>query len=683
MLERTPETSRWLAADPAVEAPHAGIELGHEPPLDVNGLSAPPGDRRGVSLRWLIGSVLTGLSGALLLGSAIYVSVEGDSAVAELPESVAPPSPKAQGAGPVVSARKADRLVKEDIVISARQAMKAPMTLRVADREVIKVRSFVRIASALTLTSGQYATDIPTFDPVKLFAEGTDTPERAPEQPDTGDADVSIVKRDLTVAAVEEGAPALSDEDAAAQAAEERRLIQKSGENPVLPIPAQMMLQRTLSQPAAADGITAFANPVETSFSNIEVRMVPENVTVLPKTEAAADKANAVNAEQIVALKKGETLEQVLRANGADDARIRAILGALSGTAKVTSLAEGQRVRLLVGPGPGPGNPRQILRVMLLGDTAIEAIAAIDDRGQFVSVAPPASEDASVTGKPVAEGEDDSEDEESGRGVRLYESLYETAAKNKLPQNVVEELIRIFAYDVDFQRRVASGDTFELFYASDEDNPDNPEILYASLTTGGETHQVYRYQSAEDGSVDYFDPNGRSLKKFLLRKPIAAGELRSTFGMRYHPILHYSKMHTGVDWANKIGTPILAAGNGTIIKAGWTSGYGRHTEIQHANGYVTTYSHQSAFAKGIVPGARVRQGQVIGYLGSSGLSTGPHLHYEVLVNSHFVNPLKIKVPRGRELEGRVLADFKRQRDQVTALLSKAANTRVLAQSDTQ
>ena len=130
-------------------------------------------------------------------------------------------------------------------------------------------------------------------------------------------------------------------------------------------------------------------------------------------------------------------------------------------------------------------------------------------------------------------------------------------------------------------------------------------------------------------------------------------------------------MHTGIDWANKIGTPILAAGNGTIIKAEWDSGYGRRIEIQHANGYVTSYSHQSAFAKGIAPGVKVRQGQVIGFLGSTGLSTGPHLHYEVLVNGNFVNPMKIKVPRGRELDGKALVEFKRQRDEVLGLIEKA------------
>ena len=193
--------------------------------------------------------------------------------------------------------------------------------------------------------------------------------------------------------------------------------------------------------------------------------------------------------------------------------------------------------------------------------------------------------------------------------------------------------------------------------------------------------RVFRFQAPDDGTVDYFDEAGRSLKKFLIRKPIADGQLRSGFGYRRHPILGYSKMHTGVDWSNRIGTPIMAAGNGTVIKAEWDSGYGRRVEVQHANGYVTAYSHQSAFARGIAPGARVRQGQLIGYVGSTGLSTGPHLHYEVIVNGHFVDPMKIRVPRGRELEGRMLADFKRQREQVETLLQRAGGQNRFAQRD--
>jgi murein DD-endopeptidase MepM/ murein hydrolase activator NlpD len=151
--------------------------------------------------------------------------------------------------------------------------------------------------------------------------------------------------------------------------------------------------------------------------------------------------------------------------------------------------------------------------------------------------------------------------------------------------------------------------------------------------------------------------------------------MRSGFGARRHPILGYTKMHTGVDWGAPNGSPIIATGNGTIEKAGWEGGYGKYIRIQHANGYKTAYGHMSAFARGIRPGVRVRQGQIIGFVGSTGLSTGPHCHYEVLVNGRFVNPMRIKLPRGRELDGQTLVGFSRERDRIEQLLGgQATNT---------
>jgi murein DD-endopeptidase MepM/ murein hydrolase activator NlpD len=177
---------------------------------------------------------------------------------------------------------------------------------------------------------------------------------------------------------------------------------------------------------------------------------------------------------------------------------------------------------------------------------------------------------------------------------------------------------------VDFQRKAAPGDNFDILYAGDDEKADNDgkaEVLYAALTVGGETKKFYRFQSPDDGLVDYYDETGKSAKKFLVRKPVAEGVLRSGFGVRNHPILGYSKMHTGIDWAAPMGTPIYASGNGVIEKIGWGSGYGRYTRIRHTNGYETAYGHQSAFARGLEVGTHVRQGQLIGYVGSTGLSS--------------------------------------------------------------
>ena len=192
------------------------------------------------------------------------------------------------------------------------------------------------------------------------------------------------------------------------------------------------------------------------------------------------------------------------------------------------------------------------------------------------------------------------------------------------------------------------------------------------MTVRDQTFKYYRFQTPDDNCVDFYDENGRSTRKFLLRKPIADGEMTSPFGMRYHPILHFTRMHTGVDWGAPIGTPIFAAGNGVVIKAELDSGYGRRVEIQHANGYVTTYNHMSGFGRGIAEGVHVTQGQVIGYLGQSGLATGPHLHYEVIINGNFVDPMAIKLARTREFDGKMLAAFKRERDRIDQLMAAGA-----------
>ena len=201
------------------------------------------------------------------------------------------------------------------------------------------------------------------------------------------------------------------------------------------------------------------------------------------------------------------------------------------------------------------------------------------------------------------------------------------------------------------------------------------EVLFASLTVGGETKKYYRFQTPDDAVVDYYDETGKSAKKFLVRKPVNNAMMRSGFGSRRHPILGYSRMHTGVDWATRYGTPIFASGNGVIDRIGWEGGYGKYISIKHPNGYETAYGHMSAYAKGMDVGKRVRQGQVIGYVGSTGLSTGAHVHYEIKVNGRFVDPLRVRLPRGRSLEGSLLTAFEQERDRLEAQMSNRSGAR--------
>ena len=299
----------------------------------------------------------------------------------------------------------------------------------------------------------------------------------------------------------------------------------------------------------------------------------------------------------------------------------------------------------------------------MYADDQLRATVAITDSGGYKPVA---LRTAQAPRKPKAADEDS-----SGGGMSLYESLYETALKQGLPRSIIDVMTRVFANDVDFQRATAPGDSVEAFFSDPDDINPRPELLCASMTVRDQTFKYYRFQTPDDNMVDFYDDNGRSMRKFLVRKPIAEGEMTSPFGMRFHPILHYARMHTGVDWAAPIGTPIYAAGNGVVIKAGWDGGYGRRVEIQHANGYVTAYNHMSGFGRGIAEGAHVVQGQTVGYLGDSGLATGPHLHYEVIINGNFVDPMAIKLPRTREFDGKMLAAFKRERDRIDQLMGEA------------
>ncbi len=642
-----------------------GLDLGTTAPLSgkTEGL---PFDRRTVSLRWLFATALSGIGGLALIGSALFASLDSRSFVALAPERAAPVRAVATVDGVPL---RADRLITAPDIAAARQSFKAPTPIRVGDREVIRQKPYVRLATTLALTTGNFATDVPRFDSQRLFASGPVVADRGPEPPPAPEreGEVSVQRRPLAAETSRTLAPfALTEQQIETQVEEARRLALLALRSPTLGLAPQQMLARAMPVPGSAPQSDAAA---DRGFSNIQVTVVPENVTAVAKsTTSASAGAAATTEERLVVMRRGESFEQALVRNGIGLAQARSALAAVAVRLKDGTVREGQRVKLLVAV-PGAARAEAVLlRAIVLEDDRPVAIAALNDRSQYVSVAP-AEQEGTPTRQAAAT--EDEEEEDDGGGVRLYESIYETAARYEIPRPVVEQLVRVFFFDTDLQRRVSGGDSFEVFYAEDEENAGRHELLYASLSVAGTTKRYYRYASVADAPPDFFDETGRSSRRFLLRKPISEGIFRSGFGSRYHPILRYSRMHTGVDWANKIGTPIIAAGDGTVIKAEWDSGYGRRVEIQHAYNFVTTYSHMSAFGRGITEGTKVRQGQVIGYLGNSGLSTGPHLHYEVLVNDSFVDPMTIRIPQGRELDNRQIAEFKTEKSRIDELMKKA------------
>lgn len=614
-------------------------------------------------MQWFSGTILTGLCGAALIGGAVFASLDGEMTFAKLPEHVEGALRGAFGASDKASvARKSDRLPPPSDSAAARQVIRVSTVTRAGNREVMRVRPFVRIAGNLSLATSDLSSKIPPFNAQRLLTDvGTAAPADGDDQQSPNaaepDAEVSFVTRDL--------AAVLPRAKIAANIAIDEVLMRVRdasawrGNSAVRY--ASTGLPADIKMAYAAEG-------TPDPYAGFETRVVPENVTLLPKTKDQITGGNPTG-ERIHIVKKGDSVQSILRDMGATPGEALAIANNLGARGRDGGLKEGQKLRILMAPA-GPGQQRQQpVRVIVANETSIEAVAALSDLGKYVAVDVQSFNSVTET---ASKSDDDEDDDDDGTGVRLYQSIYETALRNKVPVSVIEDMIRIYSYDVDFQRRVQAGDSFEVFFAGEDETPVNnekTEVLYAALTVGGETKKYYRFQTPDDSVVDYYDETGKSAKKFLVRKPVNNAIMRSGFGGRRHPILGYTKMHTGVDWAAPYGTPIFASGNGVIEKAQWEGGYGKYIKIKHPNGYETAYGHMTAFAKGMEPGKRVNQGQVIGFVGSTGLSTGAHVHYEILVNGRFVDPMRVKLPRGRSLDGPLLSNFETERDRIDNMMA--------------
>ena len=253
----------------------------------------------------------------------------------------------------------------------------------------------------------------------------------------------------------------------------------------------------------------------------------------------------------------------------------------------------------------------------------------------------------------------------------IKNNLYSSAVHSGIEPNIIIEFARIFGFEVDFQRDIRQEDSFEILYERfvDDNNKvrDTGKIIYASMYVNGEEINLYNFNYKNE--EDFYDINGKSITKSLMKTPINGARLSSSYGMRKHPILGYNKMHRGTDFAAPSGTPIMASGSGKITRARWCGGGGNCVKIKHNSTYETIYAHMKAFAKGIKEGRKVKQGQIIGYVGSTGLSTGPHLHYEVIVNGKKVNSQKLKLPSGKILKGEERKQFELDRIKIDLKLS--------------
>ena len=256
----------------------------------------------------------------------------------------------------------------------------------------------------------------------------------------------------------------------------------------------------------------------------------------------------------------------------------------------------------------------------------------------------------------------------------IKKSLYHASVEKKINPNIIFKFAQIYGFEVDFQRDIRKNDSFQIIY--DENKiVEFGDIIYANLILRGKSLELYYFKSEKDNINDHFDANGQSIKRTLMKTPINGARLSSSFGKRKHPILGYTKLHAGTDFAAPTGTPIMASGSGVILKAGWCGGGGNCVKIRHNSTYSTVYAHMSKFARGIKKGIRVNQGQTIGYVGSTGMSTGPHLHYEVIKNGVKINSQTLKMPSGKKLKGKLRENFELSKIKIDVLKSELINNK--------
>lgn len=618
--------------------------------------------RRGGRFRWLLSTFLAAGVGAVAIGVVLFGSLDRvDTSAGVLPtlqqftEARLPqPAIVRASRGLSWSLPKSDRLQVASGSMGVKQIIHDQVRVRRNNRPFIQIRPYLRIVARLSGVAPEAAEAVPPFNPFKLYAT----------EAQASDADGSLRQRrsDVSVRVVELLGGILPSEDGQElDASEVAELVARAKEE------AQNLAMRPSLQPddlgqpldmdLAADSEAADSAPAA-------------NTTVLLKSVADADEADddlEQSEVRVIRVASGDNLARILQRLGTEPWQVNAMLQAARPSFPDNALMPGQEVHVTLVPSLSNPTKMEPVRFSVFAEGHEHKVTVLRSAaGEFVASASPY--DDKLARFALQHGD-------RSHSGSLYASIYHTALSEGVPPDTIMQILRIHAYETDFRRRVGHGDMLDFFFDVKEDaGPDSTpgELLYTAIASGGESRRFWRFRTP-DGIVDYYDEYGNNSKRFLMRKPVRGESVRLTsgFGMRVHPIINAPKMHTGIDWASPVGTPILAAGNGVIEEAHRKGGYGNYVRIRHANGYQTTYAHMSRIGPGIRQGLKVRQGQVIGYVGCTGLCSGPHLHYEVLVNKRFVNPLKIQVPRERQLAGRQLAMYQKERARIEELMRRA------------
>jgi len=626
-------------------------------------------------LKWLAGTCVAGMVGLCLIGVAIYASMnmsDGGGMVSSLRRASLAALQPIRGATLAhdkqsASSEKGDRIQMTAAGFATRHVIHDTVVERQGHREFITIKPYARIVASLGTTEPEDASSLPPFNPFKLYSDAT------PINAGTGDAAnaaelIAVNVLDVAAGAFpEEDGIELKPEDIDALIAEAAENF-AGAETPLLTRGAgEATLQQASYRPDQVMG---------------QIVLAP-NTTVIHKTEDEASDDSEDTAEALpdgsetksLTVGRGDTMSSLLSKIGAEPTQAKSIIDAFAPVFQAQDLKQGQELRFTLVPAPSDTGQMEPMKISVFakGDVHLATVAR-NKNGDF------AATDQSVSMVEV----DEISKLKGPQHATLYTSFYHAALSQHLTVDTILKLLRVHSYDVDFKQKTKPGDSFEVFLDIPEGEDDRDgagEVLYTSMTVDGTTRDFFRFRTP-DGQVDYYDEQGNSAKKFLMRNPVKGGRYTSGFGARHHPILGYVRMHTGVDWAAPTGTPILAAGDGTVDMVGREGGYGNYIRIRHSNGFSTAYGHLSQYAAGLQAGTNVKQGQVIGYVGSTGRSTGAHCHYEIMVNAKFVNPMTIQVPRGLQLTGHEVAEFQKEKKRIEALMQLDPVTSRVAEANT-
>lgn len=630
--------------------------MGDEPPILAGGTRPP--DKREVSLRWLSGTFMTGITSISLMGIALFVALEGKEQLTS-PAAALNSTNSLPIGTPLAKGEKMNR-IRSSIITSKepdKLVMNVPTLINDGDQQIVRTRPFVHVSMPLA-SNYQDVAEYPKFNPLQIFST-----EQSAVSASINPGAIYGAKIDSEISLKTYDYP--YSDDGLRYAG---RMNLDEAEETVRTNGSILIGQN--SQIAALHYVDPrrFGNAQTTIFdftANMQnnARVVAENISV---SGYASRNTNEIEFfEDVQTIRTAASLNDILIEAGHQDTQIAKYVDILAQEVGVENLAAGTSIRLGIEQDEFSTN---IVRLSLYEKDNHIVTAALNDKGRYI-----------IADEPIYSANLAALLEDAPNQVPLaadlptvYNAIYRAGLYYGMTQDMIKQLVQLMAANVDFRAKVKPTDRLEAFFSVEDDNSNankDSDLLYISATFSGNVLNFYKFTNPDDGLVDFYDEEGRSGRQFLLRNPAPTGAFRSPFGIRRHPITGRTRMHSGVDWSAPRGTPILASGDGVVIDAGWNSGgYGRQTKIKHANGYVSSYSHQSKISKGVTPGARVKQGQIIGLIGSTGLSTGPHLHYELIVNGTKVDPLRVRLPDSKALKGEALAQFDRNRLKINTLL---------------